>query len=79
MRNMKKAALIALPLCVLLSTQVFAGEWKRDERGWWYQREDGAYPINRWEKWNRMEIQTGIISTGMDTWFPMRSHRMDIR
>ena len=50
MRNMKKAALIALPLCVLLSTQVFAGEWKRDERGWWYQREDGSYPINRWEK-----------------------------
>lgn len=50
MRNMKKAALIALPLCVLLSTQVFAVEWKRDERGWWYQRENGSYPINRWEK-----------------------------
>lgn len=28
---------------------VFAGEWKRDNVGWWYQRLDGSYPKKQWE------------------------------
>lgn len=25
------------------------GEWKSDDTGWWYEKEDGAYPADRWE------------------------------
>lgn len=23
--------------------------WKKDQNGWWYQRDDGSYPANAWE------------------------------
>ena len=29
-----------------------AGGWKKDSKGWWYQRADGTYPKNQWEKIN---------------------------
>lgn len=30
-------------MSLALSIPVFAGEWKQDETGWWYQNEDGSY------------------------------------
>lgn len=27
----------------------YAGEWKQDAIGWWYQNNDNSYPVNRWE------------------------------
>ena len=39
----------------MLSNIAFAGEWKRNNVGWWYQESTGAYPTSRWsnigEKW----------------------------
>ena len=26
------------------------GTWQKDSTGWWYQRADGSYPANAWEK-----------------------------
>lgn len=26
----------------------YAGEWKADENGWWYDNGDGTYPVNQW-------------------------------
>ena len=26
------------------------GKWIEDEKGWWYERSDGSYPKNEWEK-----------------------------
>ncbi|MGI5946926.1 MAG: hypothetical protein ACOX8K_05915 [Lachnospiraceae bacterium] len=37
-------------LSVLSSMTAFAGEWKQDERGWWWQNDDGSYPVSTW-KW----------------------------
>ncbi|MFT4007369.1 MAG: hypothetical protein QM683_17730 [Lacrimispora sp.] len=31
-----------------MSTAVLAGEWKQDSTGWWYQNDDGSYPVNAW-------------------------------
>ena len=28
----------------------FAAEWKQDNSGWWYQNDDGSYPINTWKE-----------------------------
>ncbi len=47
---MKKiAALIAAGMLVVsMSVTAYAGEWKKDARGWWYQNDDGGYPSNGW-------------------------------
>lgn len=36
-------------LSVLSSMSAFAGEWKQDERGWWWQNDDGSYPVSTWQ------------------------------
>lgn len=47
---MKKLATIALSavLALSLSVPAFAGAWKNDGIGWWYQKDDGSYPANQW-------------------------------
>ena len=50
---MKKNFVKVLTLATLLSTfyplTSFAGEWKSDNNGWWYQNDDGSYPKNTWQ------------------------------
>ena len=36
----------------VLSITSFAGEWKQDTSGWWYQNDDGSYPTNTWKEIN---------------------------
>lgn len=49
--RMKKKSLITMLMAtslVLISTfNSFAGEWKLDEKGWWYQYDDGTYPAGK--------------------------------
>ena len=47
---MKKLAAIALSavLALSLSVPAFAGTWKHDGLGWWYQKDDGSWPANCW-------------------------------
>ena len=33
---------------VALSMSAFAGQWKQDDTGWWYQNEDGTYVKSEW-------------------------------
>ena len=51
---MKKKGLVVSGLAVVLSALVsmpaFAGQWKSDFKGWWYQNDDGSYPNNGWEE-----------------------------
>ena len=37
-------------LSVLSSMSAFAGQWIQEERGWWWQNDDGSYPVSTW-KW----------------------------
>lgn len=50
---MKKNAFITIIgtalLVVATTSTAFAGVWKQDDNGWWYQRNDGSYPQNQWE------------------------------
>lgn len=34
----------------VMSFASFAGQWQSDSNGWWYQNDDGTYPVNSW-KW----------------------------
>lgn len=39
---------LAAGLSSLASLSAFAGEWKTDEVGRWYQNDDGSYTTNNW-------------------------------
>ncbi len=36
-------------LTLLLSATVYAGQWEKNERGWWYNNGDGTWLANTWE------------------------------
>lgn len=40
----------ALALSAVLTMPVFAGTWKQDNVGWWYERDDKSLPISNWEQ-----------------------------
>lgn len=48
----KKMAVLAMAtgLSVLSTIPAFAGQWKQDNIGWWYQEDNGSYPVSTW-KW----------------------------
>lgn len=48
MKKWKRALLVALPFTVLLSFQAFAGQWKQDMNGWWYENDDGSWMAGGW-------------------------------
>ena len=51
MKKGKRTAMIlgaAAGLSMLASTAAFAGEWKKDDMGWWYQYDATNYAVNTW-------------------------------
>ena len=48
-----KKKLAALALSGLLTFSfcltAFAGQWRENEFGWWWQNDDGSYPVNSWQ------------------------------
>ena len=46
---MKKAVFMGLALSMCFSFNAYAGQWKEDANGWWWQWEDGSYPYSTWE------------------------------
>lgn len=36
-------------MSLALSFASFAGQWQSDSNGWWYQNDDGTYPVNAWQ------------------------------
>ena len=48
---MKKftAFCIGLALTAVLAVPCYAGAWRQDARGWWYQNDDGSYPAGTWQ------------------------------
>ncbi len=46
-KTIKVLGLVAI-MTLSMSIQVFAGEWKQDNTGWWYQNNDNSYPVNTW-------------------------------
>ena len=66
-------------MIISMSMNVFAGEWKQDATGWWFQNDDGSYPgaimtkINKY--WYYFD-NTGYMKTGWlqfsDGWYSFR-------
>lgn len=61
--------------CILRYTGGNSAGWKQDDKGWWYQFENGSYPANTWEylKWSGGEDwfffnDDGYMVTGWIKW-----------
>ena len=39
-------------MSMAMTFPAMAGEWKRDDLGWWYQNDDGTYPTDGWQEIN---------------------------
>lgn len=50
MRKKKTATImVASALAGLFSISAFAGAWQSDANGWWWQNDDGTYPVSSWQ------------------------------
>lgn len=38
----------AAVMTAAMTMTAFAGEWKQDAKGWWWQNDNGGYPSNEW-------------------------------
>lgn len=66
---MKKgiSLLLSVALATSMSFSAFAGEWKQDSTGWWYQNDNGSYLSNGWYQENNTWYyfnQDGYMVTG---------------
>lgn len=50
LRNTKRilAAVLAAAMALGGSLTSYGAGWQQDAAGWWYEREDGTYPVNTW-------------------------------
>lgn len=39
-------------LCLIMLVPTYAAEWKQDSVGWWWQNDDGSYPVSEWKQIN---------------------------
>ncbi len=62
-----KVFIAAAVISLAMSLTAFAGEWKQDTTGWWYQNDDGTYPASGLTKigynWFYFD-STGYMKTG---------------
>jgi hypothetical protein len=50
MKNIRKIVCVAGILGTLCAFPVMAAEWKQESDGrWWYQNDDGSYPVSEWK------------------------------
>lgn len=59
--------IVAAAMLMTSTATALAAEWKQNETGWWYENEDGTYPVNSWVQVNGVWYffnQEGYMSTG---------------
>lgn len=45
MKTVKRILTLVMALCLMVPITSFAGEWKEDNKGYWYVNDDGSYII----------------------------------
>lgn len=65
-----KILITSIVLSAMMSTVALAGEWKQDAKGWWFQNDDGSFPVNSWQDINGKQYyfnESGYILTNTTT------------
>ena len=49
-RKFKKTAgcLMAVAMMAMMAMPALAGQWQKNAAGWWWQEDNGTYPMNTW-------------------------------
>lgn len=59
--------LAVLVLTVSMGITAYAGQWRSDANGWWYDNQDGSYPVSAWQqidgRWYYFN-ESGYMHTG---------------
>ena len=63
-----KIAVAAAVFCMAMPFASFAGTWKSDANGMWYQFDDGSYPKGRWA-WIETVIKLVPQSDANGMWY----------
>lgn len=71
--------LLTTVLTFAASMSAFAGNWRQDATGWWYQNDDGSWTANAWSShngfWYHFDtngyMQTGWLKDG-NTWYYLK-------
>ena len=78
-KKLFKSLLLSCTLALTVPTLAFAGNWKQDFNGWWYQHENGNYPVNSWMNQNGTWYhfnEAGYMQTGwifdQGTWYYLK-------
>lgn len=45
-----KLLLMSLLATAMFGSTAYAGQWQQDSAGWWYQNDNGSYPVNQWQE-----------------------------
>ena len=51
--------ILTVLMIVCVSVPGFAGTWKQDARGWWYENDNGTYTTNAWQTIDGIEYYFG--------------------
>ena len=43
------ASVAAISACLVIPSMAATAQWKRNDRGWWYEEANGSYPIATWK------------------------------
>jgi len=78
--NKIKLMIVTAMATVTMSITAFAGQWRQDTTGWWYQNDDMSYPTNVLKQidgpWYYFD-GTGYMKTGdlqlSDGWYSFRA------
>ena len=49
MKKIFLAGFLAAALTAAMGMTALAAEWKQDANGYWWQNDDGSYPVNSWQ------------------------------
>ncbi len=43
------ASVAAISACLVIPSMATTAQWKRNDRGWWYEEANGSYPTATWK------------------------------
>ena len=49
MKKKITVGIVTTAIALSMSMTAFAGQWKSDANGWWWQNDNGSYPTNTWQ------------------------------